>query len=152
MVSSSARPYPTWPSAPRRRSSEFVEQPLGVPKVGGVKALGEPPVDGSQKVVRLPPLAPIGPEPRERDGGPQLPPPGALLPGHLDRLEEAGLGSRAIRDRIAEERLAPEAVQLRLEAAAVGTLHDRQRLGQQDQRLRRIPGPDAGLGQHAEER
>src|SRR5690242_15387480 len=81
MVSSSARPYPTWPSAPRRRSSEFVEQPLGVPKVGGVKALGEPPVDGSQEVVGRPPLAPIGPEPRERDGGPHACSPRALPPG-----------------------------------------------------------------------
>src|SRR5690242_396166 len=109
MVSSSARPCPTWPSASRRRSSEFAEQPLGVPKVRGVEALGEPAVDRGEEVVRLPALAPIGPEPRERGGGPQLPPPGALLPGHLDRVQEACLGSRAVRDRAAEERLAPEA-------------------------------------------
>jgi hypothetical protein len=57
---------------------ERVEQLLRLDEVGRVEALGEPAVDRGKKIKRLPSLAPLGQEPRERDRGLQLPAPRTL--------------------------------------------------------------------------
>jgi len=51
-------------------SCELLQQRLGVPEIGGVKALGKPRVDVSQQVVRLPPFPLLVPEATQTHGGP----------------------------------------------------------------------------------
>jgi hypothetical protein len=55
-----------------------VEQRLGLLEVGGVKALGEPAVDGRQQLMGLGALALLLPQARQAGGGAQLPGPGLL--------------------------------------------------------------------------
>ena len=54
------------------RSCQRVEQRLGVLKVGRFEALGEPAVDGREQVVRLLPLAVLGPQAGEDRRGAEL--------------------------------------------------------------------------------
>ena len=49
--------------AATRTLRQFVEQGLGLLQVQGVKALGEPAVDRSEKIAGLVPLPPISPKP-----------------------------------------------------------------------------------------
>ena len=58
---------------------QCVEQRLGVLEVCCVEALGEPVVHRCEQIVRLLPLAVLGPQPREVARGTQLQRPGALL-------------------------------------------------------------------------
>src|SRR5215472_9670842 len=71
-------------------SPQFVEQRLGFLEVSGVKALGEPAVDGCQQRTRLGLLALLLPQACQAYGGPQLPGLGLLLAGNGPRLLETG--------------------------------------------------------------
>ena len=81
------------------------------------------------------PLALIMPEAGEGYGGTQLPKLGALLSRHGQGAAERGFGFGNITRRAGQERFGPEAMQLGLEPALLGPFHDRQRFGQQSQRL-----------------
>jgi hypothetical protein len=61
----SCHPGPIARTSEELKSTQLVEQRLGVLEVGGVEALGEPTVDWGEQVVGLPPLALLGPQPRE---------------------------------------------------------------------------------------
>jgi hypothetical protein len=56
-----------------RKSTELVEQRLGVLEVDGTEALGEPPIDRCEQVACLGAPALLLPQPSEARGSPQLP-------------------------------------------------------------------------------
>jgi hypothetical protein len=51
---------------------QLLQKRLGLLEIGGVKALGEPVVDGAQQIVRLNTLALLLPKPTQAQGRPQL--------------------------------------------------------------------------------
>jgi hypothetical protein len=80
----------------RRRSSQLIEQCLGVLQVGGVEALGEPAIDRCQQRMRLCALALVMPRPREAGRGALFPELGVLLLCECKRLAIAGLRCRMV--------------------------------------------------------
>src|SRR5262245_61091264 len=111
-------------------SCELVQQRLGVPEIGGVKALGKPRVDVSEQVVRLPPFPLLVPEPTETHRGPQLERSRLLAAGEVQGPLEPGfrLGLRC--PRLPQEEARSEAIQLRLDQALSRALRSRQCLVQ----------------------
>src|SRR6516162_983371 len=70
--------------------SQLFEQDLRLLEVSGVKALGEPVIDGRQQRPRFSLLALLLPQATEAHGGPQLQRFGLLAAGNIEGLLEAG--------------------------------------------------------------
>src|SRR5216683_527146 len=67
-------------------SPQLLQQCLGLLEVSGVKAFGEPAVDGCQQLVGLGPLALLLPQARQAHSSAQLPPLRLLLASDSERL------------------------------------------------------------------
>src|SRR5262249_14900091 len=84
-------------------SPEFLQQPLGLLEVGGVKSLRGPAVGGRQRRVGFGTLALLLPAPTQTHGGPQLQRFRLLTTGHGEGLLETGLGLRHLRDGLLQQ-------------------------------------------------
>src|SRR6516162_624920 len=81
---------------PAAGSRQLVEQRLGFFQVGGVEALGEPPIDRGEQLARLAPPALLVPEPGEAGRGAQFPELGVLLLCECKCPPIAGLRCRTV--------------------------------------------------------
>src|SRR5215469_4458030 len=72
---------------------QFMEQRLGVLQVGGIEALGEPFIDGSEKILSSCALPPLSQHSCETHRRPQLPGLCSLLTRKRDRLVEISSAS-----------------------------------------------------------
>ena len=82
---------------------QLFEQRLGLLEIGGVKALGKPPVDGCQELVGLNALALLLPQATEAHGGPQLQGLGVLVAGHVEGVLKTGCRLLLLRRRDRQE-------------------------------------------------
>ena len=97
-----------------RLCSQLFQQCPGVLQVGGVKAFGEPAVDRRQQRRRLRYACPAAATVGQAHGGAQLPGLGLLTAGNGQGLLEAGFRLGRIRDGLAQQQGALEAIGLRL--------------------------------------
>ena len=80
------------PKNPSRFFPQGVEQRLGVLKVGGIKAFGEPTIDRRQQRAGLSALAPALPQATQAHGGTQFEGFGLLLTRHVESVLKTCLG------------------------------------------------------------
>jgi hypothetical protein len=122
------------------KSTQLVEQSLGILEVSGVEPFGKPAVDGGEQVMGLGASALVAPEAREAGGGAQLQGLRLLALGCIDRLVEPRccFGSVA---RLGQDS-PPQPVELRLIVALASS---RGSCGRPIQRRKRVVEP-TGLG------
>src|SRR5207245_1396359 len=82
-----------------------LQQCFGLLEIWGVKALGEPAVDGCQQLVGGGALPLLLPEAGEAHGRPQLPGFGLLTAGNGEGLLETGLSLGRVRDSLPQQQL-----------------------------------------------
>src|SRR5262245_34691435 len=98
---------------------QCVQQYLRLLQVSGVKALGEPAVDGCQQCVSFGTLALLLPQASEAHGGPQLERFCILAAGDVQGPPQPGFRLRLWRPPLLQEQDAPEARDFRLPPAFV---------------------------------
>src|SRR5438034_2681418 len=96
-----------------RCCGQLVEQRPGGSQIGGVEAFGKPAKDSRERLARLVPLALPAEQPAEARRRAQLPRPGALTAGDLDRPTEGKGGPRLGVGIPRQQQLSLEPVQLR---------------------------------------
>jgi hypothetical protein len=97
--------------------------------------------------VRLGSLALIGPQPGEAHGRAQLKGSRLLPPGDVEGLAEGGLGRRPFLRRLRQQKLASQAMDLRLTIAFVALLGERRGFAQGAEPLSGRLCPGQGFGQ-----
>src|ERR1700733_14318413 len=94
-------------------SGEVLKKRLRILQIGSAEAFGEPAVDRRQQVVRVAPLAPIGPEPGKIAGGSKLEDARRLMTCDRERGVESGLGASFVAGVESQTGARPKPVQFR---------------------------------------